>query len=108
MERNVLHIKKKDIVQIMGGKERGKTGKILRVMNKRSAVVVEKLNMIKRHKKATGSTPGGIIEAEGPLAASVVLLYCDKCSKGVRTFKKLLESGKKVRCCRKCKAAIDK
>lgn len=104
----VLHLKKKDLVQVMNGKERGKTGKILRVDHKHGRVFVEKLNMVKRHKKPTGQTPGGIIESEGGLAACILLLYCDKCGKGVRTGKKVLESGKKVRVCRKCNTALDK
>ena len=104
----VTHIKKKDLVQIMTGREKGKTGKILRVVQKRGRVLVEKLNMVKRHTKPTGKAPGGIIEAEGSIAASNVLLYCEKCNSGVRTAPKLLESGKKVRVCRKCKTQLDK
>jgi len=92
----------------MSGKEKGKTGKILRVIQKKGRVVIEKLNMVKRHKKATGNTPGGIIEQEHPLAGSVVLLFCDKCGRGVRTKRILLEGGKKVRVCRKCDNRIDK
>jgi large subunit ribosomal protein L24 len=108
MERTILHIKKKDTVQIMSGKERGKTGKVLRVNHKTGRVFVEKLNMIKRHKKPSGTAPGGIVEAEGSLAASVLLLFCDKCNRGVRTSRKVLESGKKVRVCRKCNGQLDK
>ncbi len=108
MERSIFHVKKKDLVQVMSGKEKGKTGKVLRIMHKRGRVVIEKLNMVKRHTKPTGQKPGGIIEQEGALSASVVLLYCDKCSRGVRTAKKTLESGKKVRVCAKCKNQLDK
>lgn len=108
METTVSHVKKRDLVQVISGKEKGKTGKVLRVVQKKGTVVVEKLNIIKRHTKATGKSPAGIIEKEAPLQASKVLLYCEKCSKGVRTKKKQLESGKKVRVCTKCSAELDK
>lgn len=108
MLQTVHHIKKKDVVQVMSGKEKGKTGKVLRVLQKKGSVVIEKLNIHKKHKKPTGQTPGGIMEAEGPINASAVLLYCDKCAKGVRTHKKVLETGKKIRVCTKCDTALDK
>ena len=108
MERTVLHLKKKDLVQVMSGKEKGKTGKVLRINHKKGRVFIEKLNIVKRHTKATGQAPGGIVESEGGLASSAILLFCDKCGRGVRTVRKLLESGKKVRSCRKCKTQIDK
>ncbi|NBX69813.1 MAG: 50S ribosomal protein L24 [Proteobacteria bacterium] len=104
----VTHVKKNDLVQVMVGKERGKTGKILRVNQKKGRVLVEKLNMIKRHTKPTQKSAGGIVEAEGLISASNVLLYCDKCSAGVRTARKTLETGKKVRVCRECKTQLDK
>lgn len=106
--QTVGHVKKKDLVQVMSGKEKGKTGKVLRVLHKTNRVVVEKLNMVKRHTKATGKAPGGIVEKEGALAAAKVLLYCEKCGRGVRTRKKVLESGKKVRECVKCSGQLDK
>ena len=93
----VTHVKKQDLVQVMVGKYRGKTGKILRVNH-----------IIKKHTKPTQKTAGGIIEVEGMISASNVLLFCDKCNSGVRTSRKLLESGKKVRVCRKCTTQIDK
>ena len=92
----------------MVGKYRGKTGKILRVNQKKGRLLVEKINIIKKHTKPTQKTAGGIIEVEGMISASNVLLFCDKCNSGVRTSRKLLESGKKVRVCRKCTTQIDK
>ena len=106
--RTVLHVRKKDVVQVRSGKEKGKTGKILRVIHKSGRVVVEKLNIVKRHSKPTGKDAGGIVEKEAPFYASTVLLYCEKCSRGVRTGTKVLENGKKVRVCRKCSAQLDK
>ncbi len=108
MVRNVFHLKKKDLVQVMTGKEKGKTGKILRINQKKGRVYVEKLNLVKRHTKPTGQKPGGIVEAEGGIAASNILLYCDKCGKGVRVSPVVLDGGKKVRACKKCKAQLDK
>jgi len=104
----VTHIRKKDLVQAMSGKEKGKTGKVLRVLNKRGRVVVEKLNLVKRHTKANGQSPGGIIEREASIAAAVLLLYCDKCGKGVRTKRRVSEAGIKHRFCRKCDSQLDK
>ena len=103
----VNHVKKKDLVQVMTGKEKGKTGKILRVVLKKNRVVVEKLNMIKRHTRPSGKAPGGIIEKEGPIAASNVLLYCEKCGKGRRTVSRKADK-KRVRVCRTCQTQLDK
>lgn len=108
MLRTVKHIKKKDLVQVMVGREKGKTGKVLRVLHKKGKVTIEKLNVIKRHQKPTGKEPGGIIEKEAPLWASSVLLYCEKCAKGVRTRTRALDGGKRVRVCAKCETQLDK
>jgi large subunit ribosomal protein L24 len=108
MLKSVCHVKKSDVVQVMSGKERGKTGKVLKVNQKRGRVFIEKLNMIKRHKKPVGQQAGGIIEAEGGISASSILLFCDKCGRGVRTKVKGLESGKKIRVCKKCNGELDK
>ena len=108
MIRTIFHVKKKDVVQVMSGKEKGKTGKILRVIQKKNRIVVEKLNMVKRHTKPTGSAAGGILEKEAPMHAANVLLFCEKCARGRRTAVKVLESGKKVRACRKCSTQLDK
>ncbi len=108
ISQTVDHVRKNDVVQVMVGKDRGKTGKIMRVQHKHGRVVVEKLNMVKRHTKSTPKGPGGILESERPMAVAKVLLYCDKCGRGVRTRTKSLESGKKVRECAKCSAQLDK
>lgn len=106
--QTITHIKKKDLVQVMCGREKGKTGKILRVIEKKGTVLIEKINIVKRHTKTTGKTPAGIVEKEAPLFASNVLLYCEKCGRGVRTRHKRLSSGNRVRVCRKCQAQLDK
>jgi large subunit ribosomal protein L24 len=104
----VTHVKKNDLVQVMVGKERGKTGKILKVNQKKGRVLIEKLNMIKKHSKPNQKSAGGIVELEGLISASNVLLYCEKCTSGVRTGQKALDSGKKVRVCKKCNTQLDK
>ena len=108
MEEKQYHVKKNDLVMVMTGKSKGKTGKVLRILTKKDRLIVEKVNMIKRHVKPSQKTKGGIMERENPIAVSNVMIYCDKCSKPVRVGKKLLEDGKKVRYCRKCEDVIDK
>ncbi len=101
------HLKKGDFVKVVSGKEKGKTGKILMVMKDKSRVVVEKLNMVKRHQKATAMGKGGIVEKEGSIHASNVVLMCGKCKKETRIGIKILEDGKKTRICKKCNEILD-
>ncbi len=103
-----LRIKKGDSVMVITGKDCNKTGKVLRVLSKKESVLVEGLNIVKRHTKARGSEPGGIAEKEAPVHYSNVMLYCVKCSKPVRSKLKVLENGEKVRVCVKCGEAFDK
>lgn len=108
MERVVKHVKKNDVVQVMVGRDKGKTGKVLRVLNKTGKVVVEKINIIKRHKRATGKEAGGIVEKEAPIHASNVLLYAESVGRGVRTGSKAIDGGKKVRFSHKHNVQLDK
>ncbi|PIQ96433.1 MAG: 50S ribosomal protein L24 [Nitrospinae bacterium CG11_big_fil_rev_8_21_14_0_20_56_8] len=104
-----LHLKKDDIVQVVAGKERGKKGKVLALLADEGRVTIEKLNMLKRHMKGDGKTrQPGIVEKEGKIHISNVLVVCDKCGKGVRIKRKKLDDGKRVRVCRKCGEVIDK
>jgi large subunit ribosomal protein L24 len=103
-----LHIKKGDTVMVITGKDNKKTGKVLRLFPKKEAVLVEGLNIVKRHTKARGNEPGGIAEKEAPVHYSNVMLYCAKCNKPVRSGKNTLENGEKVRLCKKCGEAFDK
>ena len=107
MEKN-YHVKKNDLVMVQVGKDKGKTGKVLRIAKKRDRLIVEKVNMVKRHVKPSQKTKGGIMEKESLIHISNVIIFCDKCSKPVRVGKKLLENGKKVRFCKKCNEVIDK
>ena len=102
-------LKKDDIVQVITGKEKGKKGKVLAFFSESGKVTIEKLNMLKKHVKSDGkSRQAGIVEKEGPVHMSNVLLVCDKCGKGVRLKRKKLEDGKRVRICGKCDEVIDR
>jgi len=103
-----FHIRKNDNVIVTAGKNKGKTGKVLRINRKTDRVVVEKVNMIKRHVKPSQKTKGGIMERESPIHVSNVMLYCDKCGKAVRVGTKVLEDGKKARYCKRCDEVFDK
>lgn len=108
MEEKQYHVKKNDTVMVTTGKDKGKTGKVLRIVKKKDRLVVEKVNMIKRHVKPSQKSKGGIMERESPIHVSNVMVFCDKCSKPVKIGRKTLEDGKKVRFCRKCEEVIDK
>ncbi|WP_341479097.1 50S ribosomal protein L24 [Heliobacterium chlorum] len=103
-----VHVKKGDLVQVISGKDAGKKGKVLQVIPDKHRVVVEKINLVKRHTKPTQANPqGGIIEKEAPLDASNVMIFCSKCDRPVRIAKKFLENGEKVRICRICGEVLD-
>lgn len=102
-----LGIKKEDTVLVTTGKEKGKKGRVLAVMSSEK-VLVEKTNIIKKHMKPSKRyQQGGIIEKEAPIHISNVMLVCPKCGKSARVSNTVLESGKKVRVCKKCKEVID-
>jgi large subunit ribosomal protein L24 len=102
-------IRKNDTVMVIAGKERGKTGKVLRVIGEKNRIVIERLNMVKRHRKSTGmQNPGGVIEKEASIDLSNVMIMCDRCNAPARIGAKRLEDGSGVRVCRRCGEAIDK
>lgn len=104
-----MHVKSGDTVAIVSGKDKGKKGKILKVMPKENRIIVEGINVLTKHKKAQGpNQEGGIVHQEGPINASKAMYFCDKDKKGVRLGHKFLEDGKKVRYCKKCGEVIDK
>ena len=103
-----VHFKKDDQVMVVAGKEKGKSGKILSVVSKKDCVLIEKVNLVKRHSRPSAKNrQGGIIEKESPIHVSNVMLICSKCHSPVRIGRKTLEDGKKVRCCKKCGEFID-
>lgn len=102
------HVKKNDLVMVITGKDKGKIGKVLKVIKKKDRVIVEKVNLVKKHVRPSAKSKGGILERESPIHVSNVMIYCEKCAKPVRVGRKILEDGRKVRYCKKCNEVIDK
>lgn len=108
MLQSRILIKKDDKVKIIAGKDKGKIGKVLKVDRKKNRLLVEKINMIKRHARPSAKNKqGGIIEGEAPLTVSNVMIMCNKCVKPTRIKMKRLEDGKKIRLCVRCGEAMD-
>lgn len=108
MVRHKIHIKKNDKVMVVSGKEKGKVGKILKVLPEKNRVIVEKVNYIKRHTRPGGKvSKGGIIEKEAPLHVSNVMLICGKCTDPVRVGYQRPTDGKAIRVCRKCGEVLE-
>lgn len=108
MDTQRYHIKKDDKVKIIAGKDKGKIGKVLKILHKKNRVLVENANMAKRHSRPSAANrQGGIIDSEAPLAISNVALLCSKCMQPGRVKVQILEDGKKSRVCLKCNEMID-
>lgn len=101
-------IKRGDQVLVISGKEKGKKGKVLGCFSKSGQVVVQSVNLQKKHARATKKSPqGGIIEVEGRLPLSNVMLVCPKCGQGTRIGIEIKGDGEKSRVCRKCGQEIE-
>lgn len=108
MKQNRIRIKVDDKVKVVAGKERGKIGKVLKIDRKKNRILVENINIIKRHARPSAQhRQGGIIESEAPIDFSNVMLMCNKCVTPIRIKTKRLEDGKKIRVCGKCEEIID-
>ena len=101
-------VRKHDLVMVIAGRERGKTGKVLRLLLNTDRVVVERINLVKRHTKPRGTQTGGILEKEAPLHISNVQPVCSRCDKPARVGTRRLEDGHGVRICRRCGEQMDK
>jgi large subunit ribosomal protein L24 len=106
-------IRKNDTVVVIAGRERGKTGKVLRILTKDGRAVVERLNLVKRHSKGrSGAAAQGIVEKEAPIHLSNLMILCDRCNAPVRMGKKQLDDGssktRSVRVCRRCGEQLDR
>jgi large subunit ribosomal protein L24 len=102
-------IKKNDTVMVIAGRERGKTGKVLRVLREKERALIERLNLVKRHQKPRGAqSPSGIVEKEAPIHLSNIMIMCDKCNAPVRMGKRALDDGRSVRVCRRCGDQLDR
>ncbi len=108
MKHENYQIKKNDRVMVIAGRDKGKIGKVLRLVAKADKAVVERVNLVKRHTRPTQKAPkGGIIEKEAAIHVSNLMVVCGKCGDPVRIGAKLLEDGKKVRSCKKCGELLD-
>ena len=103
-----MKIRKNDTVLVIAGRDRGKKGKVRFAYPRDERLLVEGVNMIKKHARATGrARQAGIIEREASIHVSKVMLLCDKCSRPTRIGRRFLEDGKKVRYCKSCGEVID-
>ena len=103
-----VHVKTGDKVVVINGKDRGKQGKVLQVSPSEGKVIVEGVNIVKKHvRPRSAQQQGGIIDQEAAIYASKVMLYCEKCKSGVRVGHKINEDGTKVRVCKKCGEVIE-
>ncbi len=104
----MLNLRRGDTVVVIAGKEKGKKGKILRLLTKKERLVVERVAMVKKHTKPTqANQKGGIFEKEGTLDMSNVALWCGKCSAGRRAKAEQKEGQDKRRVCTKCGTAFE-
>lgn len=102
-----MKIKVDDTIVVISGKDRGKTGKVIRVYQKINKIVVEKINIRTKHIKKTTTRPGEIIRFEAPFDVSNVKVICPRCKKATRVSYLKLKDKKKQRICKKCKESID-
>ena len=108
MENVKIRIKKDDKVKVLTGKDKGKIGKVLKVVKKTNRVIVENINVVKVHQRPTQANPqGGIVDKTMPIQISNLMVMCNSCVKPTRIGMKQLEDGKRVRICKKCDQQID-
>ncbi len=102
-------IRKEDLVEVISGKDKGKRGKVLRVIPKDSKIIADKINIVKRHQRPTQQERnGGIIDTDNPIRTDKVMVVCPSCDKKTRIGWKVLDDGNKKRYCKKCGELIDK
>jgi len=103
-----FRIRKDDKVMVIAGKDKGKVGKVLKILRKHDRVVVEKVNMVKRHTKPNPyrREAGGIVDKEAPIHLSNLMVVCSKCAAPTRVGYKYAEDGTKHRFCKKCNATL--
>ena len=106
----MLNVRKNDQVKVLAGKDRGKTGRVLRVFPLRNRAIVENVNTVRRHTRPNPqkNIQGGVVEREGPIHISNLQVICPECDQPVRVGIQFLSDGKKVRVCRSCSGTIDK
>ena len=104
------HIHKNDTVLVLTGKDRGKKARVLRIVPKKQAAIVEGVHLIKRHTRPNPqkNVKGGIVEKEAPVQLSVLMVVCPECGKPARVGRRVLQDGRKIRVCAKCHSDVDK
>lgn len=110
MSRLQTPVRRNDTVIVIAGKNRGKRGRVLKLLPERNRVVVEGVNFIKRHTRPNPSRniKGGVVEREASLHASNLQLVCPECGAQTRIGRRVLGDGRKVRICRKCEGVVDR
>ena len=110
IKRFTINIRKGDNVRVMAGRDAGKSGRVLSVNPRKNTVIVEHANIIKRHTRPNPAKniKGGIVEKEGPVHASSVMIVCSGCGKHARIGHNVLPDGSKARVCKRCGATLDK
>ena len=105
-----MQFRKNDIVYVVKGKDKGKTGKVLKVIPEKNRLIVEKINFLKEFIRPDRSKQkqGGIMEKEAPIQAANVMLFCSDCSRPARVKTKVLEDKSKIRVCARCQSIIEK
>jgi large subunit ribosomal protein L24 len=110
MSRLQTPIRRNDTVLVTTGKDRGKKGRVLRVVPEKNRLLIEGVNLVKRHTRPNPAKniKGGVVQREATLHASNVQLVCPECGAHTRVGHRVLEDGRKVRVCRKCNGVVDK
>lgn len=105
-----LSLKKGDVVVVRSGKDRGKTGKVLKVVPEKKRAIVERVHFLKEFIRPDRrkNVQGGIMEKEAPVNLSNLMIFCSDCGRGVRVRNKILGDGTKIRVCAKCETSLEK
>ena len=110
VSRTRMRVRQNDTVEVIAGKDAGKRGKVLKVVPEKNRVIVQGVSFIKRHTRPNPqhNIKGGVLEREGPIHVSNVMVVCDECGRRTRVGGKRLDDGRKVRVCRNCEGVLDK
>lgn len=106
----MLHVRKNDQVKVLAGKDRGKTGRVLRVFPQKSRAIVENVNTVRRHTRPNPqkNIQGGVVEREGSVHLSNLQVICPECAQAVKVGIQFLSDGNKIRICKSCGGTLDK
>ena len=108
--RHIINVRKGDNVRVMSGRDAGKSGRVLSVNPRKNTVIVEHVQIIKRHTRPNPAKniKGGIVEKEAPIRVSNIMVVCPSCGKHTRIGHNILSDGSKVRVCKRCNTTLDK